>query len=48
MRTQALWKVHTHIAFTIGPTKAATRCFISSAALLVNVIAKIDEGGTPS
>ena len=48
MRTHAEWNVHTHIAFTTGPTSAATRCFISSAALLVNVMARMAVGGTPS
>ena len=48
MRTHAAWNVQTHIAFTRGPTSAATRCFISSAALLVNVMARIEDGGTPS
>ena len=43
MRTQAEWNVHTHIALVTGPTSSATRWRISSAALLVNVIARIAE-----
>ncbi len=41
IRTQALWKVLTHITFARGPTSEATRSRISPAALLVNVIARI-------
>ena len=41
MRTQALWKVETHIPRATPPTSAATLCFISSAALLVKVMASI-------
>src|SRR5688572_13645843 len=48
MRTQAEWNVDTHILCATGPTRRATRCFISSAALLVNVIARISNGDTPS
>ena len=48
MRTQAEWKVDTHIFWATGPTRAATRCFISSAALLVKVMARISKGETPS
>src|SRR3954447_22254699 len=47
MRTHAEWNVDTHIFSATGPTSAATRCFISSAALLVNVIARISKGLTP-
>src|SRR5262245_19896934 len=48
MRTHAEWDVATHIAFVTGPTSSATRRRISSAALFVNVIARIAVGGTPS
>ena len=47
MRTQAEWKVDTHIFWATGPTRAPTRCFISSAALLVKVMARISKGETP-
>src|SRR5215213_1988477 len=47
MRTQAEWNVDTHIFRATGPTRAATRPFISSAALLVNVMARISKGDTP-
>ena len=47
IRTQALWKVITHIAFARGPTRAATRSRISAAALLVKVIASTWPGCTP-
>src|SRR5215210_7396228 len=47
MRTQAEWNVDTHILRATGPTRAATRPFISSAALLVNVMARIWNGETP-
>ncbi len=43
MRTQAEWNVDTHIFSATGPTRAATRCFISSAALLVKVMARISN-----
>src|SRR3954463_133708 len=46
MRTHAEWNVDTHIDFARGPTSAATRCFISPAALLVNVIASTWPGET--
>ena len=46
MRTQAEWKVDTHIALARPPTSAATRSFISPAALLVKVIARIAPGCT--
>src|SRR5918995_4607470 len=46
-RTHAEWKVDTHIFSATGPTSAATRDFISSAALLVNVMARISNGLTP-
>jgi len=41
MRTHIEWNVLTHIAFARGPTSAATRSFISPAALLVKVMARI-------
>ena len=44
MRTQAEWNVETHISRARGPTSASTRSFISAAALLVNVIARIEPG----
>ena len=47
MRTQALWKVDTHIPRETPPTSEATRCFISSAALLVKVMASRAYGDTP-
>src|SRR6266498_557327 len=47
MRTQAEWNVDTHISRARPPTRAATRSFISPAALLVNVMAMIWSGLTP-
>src|ERR687885_723907 len=47
MRTHIEWKVDTHIARARGPTSAATRSFISPAALLVKVIARTSPGCTP-
>ena len=47
MRTHAEWKVDTHIPRATPPTRRATRSFISSAALLVKVIARIAKGETP-
>ena len=47
IRTHIEWKVDTHIARARGPTSAATRSFISPAALLVKVIARISPGCTP-
>ena len=47
IRTHAEWNVETHIAFARLPTSAATRSFISPAALFVNVIANISKGATP-
>ena len=44
MRTQAEWKVETHIRPARGPTSSATRRRISSAALLVKVMARICQG----
>ena len=44
MRTQALWKVETHMALAAGPTSSATRSFISPAALFVKVMAMISLG----
>src|SRR3954468_18643884 len=48
MRTHAEWKVETHIFSATGPTRAPTRCFISSAALLVKVMARMENGEAPS
>ena len=45
MRRQAEWNVETHILSAVGPTRSATRLRISSAALLVNVMARIPHGG---
>src|SRR4051812_48742279 len=47
IRTQAEWNVDTHILRATGPTRAATRFFISSAALFVKVMARISNGDTP-
>ena len=44
MRTQAEWKVLTHMIRARLPTSASTRSFISAAALLVKVIARIEPG----
>ena len=44
MRTQAEWNVDTHIRWATDPMSPPTRCFISSAALLVKVIARISPG----
>ena len=44
MRTHAEWNVETHISRARGPTSTSTRSFISAAALLVKVIARIDPG----
>src|ERR671927_237383 len=40
MRTQAEWKVDTHIAFTTGPTRCRSRSCISPAALSVRGLRK--------
>ena len=45
MRRQAEWKVDTHIFSAGGPTSSATRRRISSAALLVKVMARMPQGG---
>src|SRR5438477_447885 len=48
IRTQNEWKVEmTGLAMLSPPTSFSTRSPISAAALLVNVIAKIDSGMTP-
>ena len=44
MRTHAEWNVLTHMIFARPPTSSATRSRISAAALLVNVIARIEPG----
>ena len=44
MRTQALWKVATHMLRATGPTSSPTRSLISAAALLVKVMARISPG----
>ena len=46
MRTQAAWNVLTHIFCATGPTSEATRWRISSAALLVKVMARMRIGLT--
>src|SRR6516164_6420997 len=47
IRTHAEWKVETHIRSATGPTSRATRWRISSAALLVKVMARISNGEIP-
>src|SRR5436190_19212468 len=47
IRTHAEWNVETHIFSATGPTSAPTRVFISSAALLVKVMARISNGLIP-
>src|SRR5919112_94169 len=44
IRTQAEWKVETHISLARLPTSSVTRCRISAAALLVNVMARMEPG----
>ena len=44
MRAQAAWKVETHMVAATGPTRSTTRLFISAAALLVKVMARISYG----
>jgi hypothetical protein len=44
MRTQAEWKVETHISRARRPTSSSTRSRISAAALLVKVIASTEPG----
>ena len=44
MRRQAEWKVETHIFSAASPTRSTTRERISSAALLVKVMARIPHG----
>ncbi len=46
IRTQAEWKVETHIARAAGPTRSTTRSRISAAALFVNVMASTWEART--
>ena len=41
MRTQAEWKVSTHMYLPAPPTKVSRRSRISAAALLVKVMARI-------
>src|SRR3954471_19712576 len=47
IRTHIEWNVETHIDRARGPTSAATRSFISPAALLVKVVARIGPAVTP-
>src|SRR6478735_7146897 len=44
IRTHAEWKVETHMIRARLPTRSSTRSFISAAALLVKVIARIEPG----
>ena len=44
MRTQAEWKVAAHTSCPSGPSIRSRRSFNSPAALLVKVMAKIDQG----
>ncbi len=44
IRTQDEWNVLTHMIRARLPTRASTRTFISAAALLVNVIARMEPG----
>src|SRR5262245_24754746 len=44
IRTHEEWNVDTHISRARRPTSASTRSFISAAALLVKVIARIEPG----
>ena len=46
IRTQAEWKVETHISLARLPTRSITRPRISAAALLVKVMARIAPGCT--
>ena len=46
IRTQAEWKVETHISLARLPTRSITRRRISAAALLVKVMARIEPGWT--
>ncbi|KAF5067647.1 hypothetical protein DSECCO2_251470 [anaerobic digester metagenome] len=45
--TQAEWNVEIHIVSAVSPTSWRTLSFISCAALLVKVIARIDQGAMP-
>src|SRR5690606_1918042 len=47
IRTHAEWNVETHIIRARPPTSSATRSRISAAALVVNVIARIEPGWAP-
>src|SRR3546814_510737 len=47
IRTQAEWNVDTHILWATDPTSVPTRAFISSAALLVKVMARMENGLAP-
>jgi hypothetical protein len=47
MRAQQAWKVITQASETVSPASAITRARISRAALLVKVMARIDQAGTP-
>ncbi len=47
IRTHIEWNVDTHIANARRPTRSTTRSFISLAALLVKVMARISPGWAP-
>ena len=47
MRTQAEWKVETHMRWATGPISEPSLSRISAAALLVKVRARILYGATP-
>ena len=47
MRTQAAWKVQTHMPPARSPTRPSIRSRISRAALLVKVMARICQAITP-
>ena len=44
MRTQAEWKVLAQMSFASGPSIRSSRSFSSPAALLVKVMAMMDQG----
>ena len=48
MRTQAEWKVETHMRWATGPISEPSRSRISAAALLVKVMARIWLGHAPN
>ena len=44
MRTQAEWKVEAQMSLAEGPSRFSSRAFSSPAALLVKVMAMMDQG----